>query len=57
MKSGIIFLAGIYGVGKSTLSVKLSKKLHIPEYSASNLISKYNDEMYGKNKICDRCKE
>lgn len=51
MKSGIIFLAGVYGVGKSTLSLKLSKKLHIPEYSASDLISKYNDEMYGKNKF------
>lgn len=49
--SGIIFLAGIYGVGKSTLAAKLSKILHIPEYSASDLISKNNNESYGKNKF------
>lgn len=49
--SGIIFLAGIYGVGKSTLAAKLSTTLHIPEYSASDLISTHNSEIYGQNKF------
>lgn len=47
---GIIFVAGMYGVGKSTLCEKLSQKLNIPFYSAGDLISKKNGERYGANK-------
>lgn len=36
---GTIFLAGIYGVGKSTLANKLSIRTNIPNYSAGDLIS------------------
>lgn len=46
-----IFLAGIYGVGKSTLAEKLSAITGIPCFSAGDLISKVNGEEYGANKI------
>lgn len=48
---GVIFVAGIYGVGKSTLCEKLSKELKIPFYSSGDLISKVNGELYGANKV------
>lgn len=48
---GTIFVAGTYGVGKSTLCNKLSKVLNIPDYSAGDLISMVNGESYGANKI------
>jgi len=47
---GTIFVAGIYGVGKSTLCDTLSKELKIPAYSAGDLISSVNGEQYGANK-------
>lgn len=47
---GTIFVAGSYGVGKSTLCSALSKTLKIPSYSASDLISNVNGERYGANK-------
>lgn len=47
---GIIFVAGVYGVGKSTLCETLSNTLCIPAYSAGDLISKVNGEKYGANK-------
>ena len=47
---GTIFIAGCYGVGKSTLSNALSMALAIPAYSASELISHANGEQYGANK-------
>ena len=47
---GTIFVAGIYGVGKSTLCDTLSKELKIPAYSAGDLISSVNGERYGANK-------
>ena len=47
---GTIFVAGIYGVGKSTLCANLSKELKIPTYSAGDLISSVNGEQYGANK-------
>lgn len=46
-----IFLAGVYGVGKSTLGEKLSNQANIPYYSAGDLISKVNGEKYGANKL------
>lgn len=55
--SGIIFFAGIFGVGKSTLSSKISKTISLPEYSASELISMSNNEEYGKNKFVSDVKK
>ena len=46
-----IFLAGVYGVGKSTLAEKLSSASGIPCFSAGDLISKVNGEKYGSNKV------
>lgn len=50
MKKNIIFLAGIYGVGKSTICKHINQYLRIPTYSASDLIANQNQEVYGKNK-------
>ena len=47
---GVIFVAGVYGVGKSTLCKQLSEVTQIPCYSASDLISKVSGEQYGANK-------
>lgn len=47
---GTIFIAGSYGVGKSTLCRVLSKVLTIPAYSAGDLISDVNGEQYGATK-------
>ena len=47
---GTIFVAGSYGVGKSTLCDALSMVLGIPAYSAGDLISNINGEQYGANK-------
>ena len=46
-----IFLAGIYGVGKSTLAEKISVTTGIPYFSAGDLISEVNGEKYGDNKF------
>lgn len=46
-----IFVAGSYGVGKSTLCENLSRKMAIPFYSAGDIISKVNGETYGANKV------
>lgn len=46
-----IFLAGVYGVGKTTICNMITKQLNIQCYSASNLISSENEEIYGKNKL------
>lgn len=48
---GLIFIAGVYGVGKSTLCEKISETLNIPFYSSGDLISCANGESYGTNKI------
>lgn len=45
-----IFIAGVYVTGKSTMCSALSKELHIPAFSASDLISSFNGEQYGANK-------
>lgn len=47
---GVIFVSGCYGVGKTFLTNHISEKLGLPTYSASDLISKYNNEKYGANK-------
>ena len=48
MKTGVVFIAGTYGVGKSTLCNNLSSVLGIPSFSAGDLISEVNGEIYGK---------
>jgi len=48
---GTLFIAGVYGVGKSTLCSQLSKELNIPTFSAGDLISAVNGEQYGANKV------
>lgn len=48
---GTIFVAGIYGVGKSTLCQNLSEQLQVPSFSAGDLISQINGEEYGANKV------
>lgn len=50
-KMSTIFLAGIYGVGKSTLAEKISAMTGLPYFSAGDLISKVNGEKYGANKF------
>lgn len=47
---GVIFVAGCYGVGKSTLLEKIFEETKIPHFSAGMLISEVNDETYGRNK-------
>ena len=51
MDKGIIFIAGVYGVGKSTVCRKLENYLKIPAFSAGDLISEINGEHYGNNKV------
>ena len=48
---GVYFLAGIYGVGKSTLGNELSRQMNMPFFSAGDLISEVNGETYGANKV------
>lgn len=47
----IIFVAGIYGVGKSTICKKFKEINSIDYYNCSDLISKINHETYGSNKF------
>ena len=48
--NGVIFLAGVYGVGKSTLGKAISEIAGLPFYSAGDLISEQIGEVYGANK-------
>lgn len=50
LKGSTIFVAGAYGTGKSTICSALAERLHIPAFSAGDLISAINGEMYGANK-------
>lgn len=50
VEKGVYFIAGVYGVGKTTLCDFLSEKLNCPSFSASDLISKKTNEKYGANK-------
>lgn len=50
MSDKTIFIAGVYGTGKSTMCSTLSARLHIPAFSAGDLISEVNGEKYGVNK-------
>lgn len=44
---GVYFIAGIYGIGKTTLGRQLSQQFGISFYEASELIKKHNGEEYG----------
>ena len=46
----VVFVAGIYGVGKSTLCDKIKSIKGYDYYNSSDLISKNNKEIYGNNK-------
>ncbi len=48
--NGVIFIAGVYGVGKSTLCEKISQLTSLSFYSAGDLISEQVEETYGANK-------
>lgn len=50
LKNNIIFVAGIYGVGKDYLVSKVSSKFDIIKYSARDIISQAIGEKYGSNK-------
>ena len=50
LKGSTIFIAGVYGTGKSTMCSVLSEMLHIPAFSAGDLIRAINGEQYGANK-------
>lgn len=50
LEMSTIFIAGVYGTGKSTVCSALSKELCIPAFSAGDLISSINGEQYGANK-------
>ncbi|MEG0835768.1 MAG: ATP-binding protein [Christensenellaceae bacterium] len=50
MTGSTIFVAGVYGTGKSTMCSALSERVRIPAFSAGDLISTINGERYGANK-------
>ena len=50
MNGSTIFVAGVYGTGKSTICSALSSRLCILAFSAGDLISVINGEQYGANK-------
>lgn len=47
----VIFVAGVYGVGKSYICEKLSQRLGIKAVSASEVITAETGELYGRNKV------
>ena len=54
---GTIFIAGSYGVGKSTICDALSQHLEMPHFSAGDLISRVNGETYGVTKAVSKKSE
>lgn len=47
---GVYFIAGIYGIGKSTVAKEVANMLGISYYEASALIKKQSGEEYGAKK-------
>ncbi|WII40560.1 ATP-binding protein [Paenibacillus thiaminolyticus] len=47
----MIFIGGIHGVGKTSLSKELTLRYKIPHFSASKLISDEKEETYSRNKL------
>lgn len=56
MDKQIIFVAGIHGVGKTTYCEDLSKKLNLPYYSCSQLISTFK-KLDSSNKLTSKINE
>ena len=50
LKESTIFIAGVYGTGKSTMGSVLSEILHIPAFSTDELISAINVEHMAQTK-------
>lgn len=57
MNNGIIFIAGIHGVGKTTLCNMVKEKLNINTFSSSALIQKANKQKNFIDKHADDVKE
>ncbi len=57
MNNGIIFVAGIHGVGKTTLCNIVKEKLNINTFSSSALIQKANRQKNFIDKHTDNVKE
>ncbi|MCV6623477.1 MAG: ATP-binding protein, partial [Cellvibrionaceae bacterium] len=51
MEKTIFFVAGIHGVGKSTLCRKISERHSLPHYSASELIKRVRSGTYSTEKL------
>ena len=56
MDKQIIFVAGIHGVGKTTYCKNLSKRLDLPHYSCSQLISNFK-KLDSSNKLTNKINE
>jgi len=48
--SGIIFVSGIHGVGKTVFCRELSSEFHFQHYTSSDLINKFSRKNLGRNK-------
>lgn len=53
MMKNILFIAGIHGVGKTTLAKKIADNFNKPHYSASSLIKRLKKDAFNKNKTVD----
>lgn len=54
MKSNIVFVGGVHGVGKTTICNKIKELWKIEAYSSSQLIKKYSDGILdGKKEVKD----
>ena len=49
-KRRIVFIAGVHGVGKTTLCNELAARFNIEHFSASNLIAREKEEEHLRNK-------
>lgn len=50
MKDNIIFIAGVHGVGKTTICNKIKKEVNLNTYSSSDLIKRYNSSILSEEK-------
>lgn len=53
MRNSVLFVAGVHGVGKSSLAVEVSKGLSIPAFSASKLIQQADPDRIYPDKLVD----
>lgn len=54
---GVIFVAGVHGVGKTTICKRVLPSLDIPFYTASDLIRSVNRELLSKDKAVSNIDE